>query len=289
MTYPLRLAAALAALLLGLSCTADTLADKSAEPGAPRPHPRLKREQPPGRREKLSLGVLFLPAALKPHGRVPLLIHFHGGTWLPEVAAARHGGTAVITVQLGSGSAVYGKPFADPKRFATLLAEAETKAGVGFGPVTLTAWSAGYGAVRAILREPSNYHRVRGVLLLDGLHAGYTDHRAAARKAPLAEDLAVFVQFARDAAAGKKRMLVTHTQIVPGTYASTTETADYLLRALGLERRSVRQPGPMGTHQTSEARRGGFMLLGFAGAAAADHVDQLHALPDYLKMLAVRP
>src|SRR5262245_57309716 len=74
-----------------------------------RAHPRLKEESPPGRREKLEVGTLFVPAALK--SPAPLFVHFHGGTWLPEVAAARAGKTAVISVQLGSGSSVYAKPF----------------------------------------------------------------------------------------------------------------------------------------------------------------------------------
>jgi hypothetical protein len=218
---------------------------------------------------------------------VPLFIHFHGGDWLPEVVAARHGRTAVLTVQLGSGSAVYGKPFADPKRFPDLLAEAETRAGVRFHPIALTAWSAGYGAVRAILKEPANYERVRTVMLLDGMHASHAAGRApAAGPRPLfADHLAVFVKFARDAAAGRKQMLVTHTEITPGTYASTTETADYVLKALQLERVPLREPGTLPLRPRSEARRGGFVLLGFAGTTAADHVDQLHLLPDYLKML----
>src|SRR5439155_5344140 len=108
----------------------------------PRSHPRLPKERPDGRREKLALGTLFLPKSLSLKGEVPLLIHFHGGDWLPEVAAARHG-CAVLTVQLGSGSAVYGKPFAEPKRFAELLREIETKANLRVGPVTLSGWSAG--------------------------------------------------------------------------------------------------------------------------------------------------
>ena len=40
---------------------------------------------------------------------------------------------------------------------------------------------------------------------------------------------------AQEAAAGRKRMLVTHSEIFPGTFASTTETADYLLDKLGLK------------------------------------------------------
>jgi hypothetical protein len=279
------LGAALTGLLLALCENAGSQAPDKPPPSIARP--RLKPEKPAGRREKLSLGVLFLPAALKPEGEVPLFIHFHGGDWLPEVVAARHGKTAVLTVQLGSGSAVYGKPFLDPKRFSDLMAEAEARSGVRFGPLTLTAWSAGYGAVRAILQVPAHFDRVQNVLLLDGLHAGYADKTVSGPRPLVAENLAVFVKFARDAAGGRKRMLVTHTQIVPGTYASTTETADYLLRALQLERVPLQKAGPLGTRQLSEARRGGFVLLGFAGATAADHVDQLHALPDYLKMLHV--
>jgi hypothetical protein len=128
-----------------------------------RSHLRLKEEKPSGRREPLEIGTLFLPANLRLQGKVPLLVHFHGSTWLPE-AAARDGKTAVLTVQLGSGSSAYARPFADPKRFAELLKRAEEKAGVQFDPVTLSAWSAGYGAVREILKVPEYYQRVRGVL-----------------------------------------------------------------------------------------------------------------------------
>ena len=68
-----------------------------------RAHPRLKEQSPPGRREKLALGTLFLPAGMKTANGVGLLFFFHGGTWLPEVAAAQNK-MAVVTVQAGSGS-----------------------------------------------------------------------------------------------------------------------------------------------------------------------------------------
>ena len=80
-------------------------------------------------------------------------------------------------------------------------------------------------------------------------------------------------------------MIVTHSEVFPGTYASTTETADFLLRQLGLARRTVLRWGPMGMQQTSEVRRGRFRLLGYAGNSAPDHVDQFHALPDLLRRL----
>lgn len=251
-----------------------------------RAHPRLKEEKPAGKREKLKVGTLFLLERLKREGKVPLFLHFHGGTWLPEVAAARHGGTAVVGVQLGSGSGVYARAFADPKTFGELLREAETKAGVRFEPVGLTAWSAGYGAVREVLKVPEYYRRVRFVLLIDGLHAGYVGGQPGPRESQLvAADLEPFVRFARDAAAGTKQMIITHSEIFPGTYASTTETADYLLRQLGVTRQATLRWGPMQTQILSDTRRGRLRVVGFAGNSAPDHVDQLHALPECLKWI----
>jgi hypothetical protein len=248
-----------------------------------RPHPRLKEEHPEGRREKLEAGTLFIPAGLKAKGPVGLFVHFHGGEWIPQVAAARQGSVAVLSFQLGTGSGVYGKAFADPKRLARLLQEAERKTGFRFDPVGLTSWSAGYGAIRAILKEPSSYERIRFVLLLDSLHAGYETGQPGPRESKLvADDLEPFLRFARDATEGKKQLIVTHTEVFPGTFASTTETADYLLSQLGLRRQAILRWGPLQTQQLSEVRKGQLMVAGFAGCSAPDHVDQLHALPDFL-------
>ena len=79
--------------------------------------------------------------------------------------------------------------------------------------------------------------------------------------------------------------MVEHTEIFPGTYAGTTETADYLLEQLQLRRTAVLKWGPMGTQQLSEASQGRFLLEGYAGNSAPDHVDQLHSLPEYLKWI----
>ncbi len=250
-----------------------------------RAHPRLRQESPTGRRQQLQLGTLFIPAKLRSKSKLPLFVHFHGSTWLPEVAA-RAANMAVISIQLGTGSSAYARPFTDPQRFGQLLAEAEAKAGVKFEPVALTAWSAGYGAIREILKVPAYYARVERVLLIDGLHTDYVDGRPGSLESQLeTEKLAIFLQFARDAVAGKKQMIITHSEIFPGTFASTTETADYLLKELGLRRRAVLKWGPMGMQQLSEARKGRFSLIGYAGNSAPDHVDQLHSLPEYLKWM----
>jgi hypothetical protein len=246
-------------------------------------HARLVEEAPAGRREKLDLGTLYLPAGLP--SRPPLLLFFHGGAWIPEVAAAQNR-MAVIGVQAGAGSSSYAKLFDDPQRFLRLLREAETKAGFPFGRVTIGGWSAGCGALRQILKGPESYARVNAVLSIDGIHTDYADGKPGPLESTLGPDnLQVWLQLGRDAAAGRKRFLMTHSEIFPGTYASTTETADYLLAQLGIPRRAVLRWGPMGLQQLSFAARGRFLLLGYAGNSAPDHVDQLHSLPVFLKWL----
>ena len=72
---------------------------------------------------------------------------------------------------------------------------------------------------------------------------------------------------------------------VPGTYASTTETADFILTAVQLKRHPVLQWGPGGMQMLSETRAGGLTVLGFAGNTAPDHVDHFHGLPEFLKQM----
>ena len=74
-------------------------------------------------------------------------------------------------------------------------------------------------------------------------------------------------------------------EIFPGTFASTTETADWLLNALGLHRTPVLAWGPRGTQQLSEVHSGRFELRGYAGNSAPDHIDQLHGMPEFLQRL----
>ncbi|MGL4550960.1 MAG: hypothetical protein ACRC33_07220 [Gemmataceae bacterium] len=254
------------------------LLSASAQTGPEEGRPRLKKEEPPGKRVALAAGKLFVPEALAGAKTAPLLVHFHGPGWVAEVAGARHG-HVVVSVQLGSGSSKYAEPFKDASKFAELLAEVEAKSGLRPGLVTLSGWSAGYGAVRAILRQKEHYARVQRVILLDGMHAGYL--KGTAR--PIPGDLDSFVTFARDAVAGKKRFLFTHTRIVPPGYASTTETADFVLDQAGVGRAKAAGPGPSGLPLETEACKGGLRVLGCAGATAADHIDHLHALAALLK------
>lgn len=251
-----------------------------------REHPRLTEETPPGRRVDLGPGTLFVPERVKNTRGVRLLLFFHGGDWLPEVAAAQQRNMAVISVQAGAGSNTYANLFRDPLRFPKLIADAEGKSGLEFGEIDLGGWSAGCGALREILKDPASYKRVSRVLCIDGIHTGYVTGKPGPQESQIETDnLQIWVQIGRDAIAGSKRLIITHSEIFPGTFASTTETADYLLREWGLAPHPMVKWGPMKTQILSEASKGRLLVIGFAGNSAPDHVDELHSLPKYLRWL----
>ena len=285
-----------------------------------RPHPRITQTESAGRRvdlKSLKGARLFIGPGVNPNRPVALLIHFHGASWLIEQHVARYlPRAALITVNLGAGSSAYRKPFEQPETFQNLLSEAAETWGSkrGWASITLSGFSAGYGAVREILRQPEYFALVNNVLLLDGMHASYSpEGKLLADGGTIqASDIDVFVNFARAAVAGgrvsggssprvskgvvskgvfnkgdagRKTFVVTHSEIFPGAYASTTECADYLLSQLSLKRESKLVSGPMGMQQLSAADAGGFHLRGYAGNSAPDHIDFLHAMPAWFGLV----
>lgn len=203
-------------------------------------------------------------------GRTPVILHFHGSPWLiQQAAASRFGNVTVAAIQIGAGSRVYREAFSTREAFESLLAEAEAAT----RPVILTSFSAGYGAIKSILEHSAD--RIAGIVLIDSLHAGYGPERK-----PVAADLESLAAFAKN-----RPLVITHSEVYPGTYASTTETADWLLARLGARRRAVLRWGPGGMQQVSEARRGNITVLGFAGNSAPDHVDHLHGYSTWLRYL----
>jgi len=228
------------------------------------------------------MGSLFVSTAAEHRKSVPLVIHFHGPDWLANTAAVKwKKAVCVVTVQLGAGSGVYSRAFADPERLAALLKEAEQASGIELKPVIISSFSAGYGAVREILKNRENWPRIDGIILEDSLHTGYVPD---GKPGPLeTANLDPFVAFSREAVAGRKHMLITNSEVFPGTFASTTETTDYIVEQLGLKRRPVLKTGPVGMQQVSDVHAGRFHLMGFAGNSAPDHVDHLHGLPVWLR------
>ena len=240
---------------------------------------------------------VWVPDRVRSRHAFDVVIHFHGASWLPRQAVAALGSrTVAVVLNLGAGSGIYDRSFADPAVFDTLLDTVmrEVAAATGrvsrIGRVTLVGFSAGHGAVRAILREPRHLARVDAVLLLDGMHTSYVPEGQVLAAGGTLDtmNLVSLTAFARAAARGDKRMLIAHSEIFPGTYASTTETADWTIGALGLRRTPVLKWGPRGMQQLSEVHVRRLGVMGFAGTTAPDHIDQLHAMPELLKRLLSR-
>ena len=261
-----------------------------------RPHPRIQQIEVKGQRidlRTLKGARLFVGPAVNANRPVPLLIHFHGVPWLVERHVSLHlPRAALITVQLGSGSSAYRHPFEQPETFQNLLQEAADALHLksSWSSITLSGFSAGYGAVREILRQTEYFQLVNNVLLLDGMHTSYLPEgkRLADGGEIDPAGLDSFINFAKEAVAGRKIFIVTHSEIFPGTYASTTECADYLLSRLGLQRRAQLRAGLIGMQQTSAVDVKGFHLRGYAGNSAPDHVDFLHAMPEWFALLKIR-
>ncbi|MCC6774150.1 MAG: hypothetical protein IT360_23390 [Gemmatimonadaceae bacterium] len=235
---------------------------------------------------------LHLPARPAASGASPLLVHFLGPAYLAvDAAQAADSGMMVAVINLSPGSAAYERPFRDPTTWPRLIAaidsvlRAATSPSAHTGDIYLSAFSAGNGAVRAILADSIQLQRIRGVAILDGIHTSYAPAgRVVAEGGTLdPTPLQAIARYARAAIAGHVRLLVTHSEVFPGTFASTTETADWLLATLASPRRAVLAWGPNGMQQTSAAGAGGFTLLGFAGNSAPDHLDHLHALREWLR------
>ena len=280
------------------SAAEDSGAPKVSAPPAPpsqnpspmvehtRAHERVAQKALSGRRFTIEgvldkpVEVLITPAAAA-SDRVEYLIHFHGAPWLAMQAAEESGRPfVVLNVNLGGGGNRYSSAFADAAVFERLLQRAAETA-APHKAIYLTAFSAGYGAVREIVGQTPD--PIEGVLLLDGLHASYVpDRKPIAEGGKIDESrLMPFLAYARRA----KRLVITHSEIFPGTFASTTETTDWLIQQLGLKRTPVMKWGPLGMQQLSEVRSGNLTILGFAGNAGPDHIDHFHAIGTLLPTL----
>ena len=241
----------------------------------------------PGRHVKLAGDAeLFVPYRFKadPGGDVEVVLHLHGAPHVVELSLVTLGRPAVLIEFNRKGlSSVYTAPFKDPKLLTRLVDSAlrELKSlGITDGRperrLVLSAFSAGFGGVREILKVPENVARIDAVVLADSLYCGYTGDPARREVDPAL--MVGFRKFALEAAAGRKAMLVTHSAQIPESYASTTETADDLARSAGLTFQADREDWADGWTQTRIAKKGRLLIVGFEGKEAADHMEHLRGI-----------
>ncbi|MBK8913328.1 MAG: hypothetical protein IPM64_01800 [Phycisphaerales bacterium] len=230
---------------------------------------------PEGLRFRLVSGAeVFVPTGVGGAAAIDLVVHFHGVSAVTERELAAAGVRAVLlTVNYRGLSAAYERPMSDSRAFDDLLDQAlvELKAR-GLMPVSgrwrrvcVSAFSAGFGAVRALLAEPRHFARIDALILADSLYAGYEED-AAGVKRPSPRNMHGFRRYATVAAIGRKALIVTHTYLEPGTYAGTHETADDLLAFVGVEADSPQLAGLAARSEAELSARNGAELSARNGA-----------------------
>jgi D-alanyl-D-alanine carboxypeptidase/D-alanyl-D-alanine-endopeptidase (penicillin-binding protein 4) len=252
----------------------------------------------PSNFKRIAVGkaVLSLPADWRAPGpEIPVWLHLHGAPATVEAQFATLGVPGVlVNVTLPGLSKIYADYFAGPEALADLLrdvtAALRTESSAQpwrLGRLTVSSFSAGFGGVRAMLHQPAAFDRIGALVMADSIYCGYAGDVAAKQ---LDEELmAGFLRFARLAAEGKKRLVVSHSRQVPEGYASTTETADYLLAKLGGERTGEIEEWPGGLRLLSTCSLGRCEILGFDGDGPADHMRHLQSIGQLLERAIERP
>ena len=231
---------------------------------------------------------IYIPTFFHPtDGAYDLIVHFHGLAAAQESNIERsHVNAVVASIYLGVGSGPYENAFKDPWSFPHLLKVLEKAVaksggadGARLGRIALSAWSAGYGSVSAILRVPTNAKRVDALLLADGLHSDYVDeHKHTVDDGPLAK----YAKIAEAAKKGDKLFALTHSSILTTGYPNTTETIGELLRLVSVEKEPMVSDGPRGMLEIYESDSGDFHVKGFLGTTVKDHIDHIWGMNETL-------
>ncbi|MGA2173511.1 MAG: hypothetical protein ABSH38_00870 [Verrucomicrobiota bacterium] len=289
-------------------------ADDVAPPAMPHRDIAPPKDPPRGETVNLKDGdiafTLFLPAGwqVPPTGETPLTVHFHGAAWFAIDEHLRHGlSTPLLAAYLGEGSSVYQKPFADRERFdrwlqlaVQALRERGAPANTRISAVDVTSFSAGYGAVRELLKSPKYSELIRRIVLSDSMYASLAEGSNAPVETPYGifrqparDQIDVWVPFARAAARGEKTFVLTVSEVPTAGYASSGECAAALIRELNAP---VTVIAPLSSAAASDpdfplkfrADLGNFHIWGYGGTNAQAHMNQVRHMADVWLALDAR-
>lgn len=249
-------------------------------------------------RVKAGKADLFLPPNFHVVDRkYDVIVHFHGMPRAQEANVTAAGiNAAVVSINLGSVPSRYGKWYRSPRALDRILAKTHrlvmasgrAPRGARIGRVALSAWSAGFGAVGAIMKHEKARARVDAVLLADGLHAPYLDKR---RHVIEESSLAKYVRLSEEAARGEKLFVLTHSSIPTYGYANVTETVGTVLRLASVEFEKDAPPpwAPRNMRPLYQVNKGDFHVIGYDGRSARDHIDHIWAMGETMyPLLAAR-
>jgi len=240
----------------------------------------------------LTTGRLFIPNTESIRPQAPdLILHLHGAPGTVEKNLRRSHPDAIhVNITLPGLSSVYKKHFQDPSGFPSLLEETKvilSKEGYATMPafrrIILMSFSAGFGGVRELLKQPESVEQIDAIIMADSIYAGFVGEMED-RKVN-SSHMEPFLSFAKQAVAGKKQMIISHTQLFTPEYASTKETAAWLIDGLGGKRIPARKEHPGGMVEWSHFQQGRFHVFEFEGETGEEHMKHLTHIGLFLEMI----
>jgi hypothetical protein len=293
--------------LLSIACGSTAPAPPAAPRATPKPREAREQKEPEAARPMLRPApappvlakgkpiirvsrersgiALYVPATIAlREERFDLVVHFHGP--LDTTVASMEQSdlrAAVVNVDLGPGAPLYKAAFTPPESLRSVIDFAErnlaesgrVKKGM-IGRVALSSWSAGYGAVREIMKRPEDMARVEAVLLADGFFSEWSDPR---RHTVSVDKLDDSFNFAYRASRGARLFVVTHTSLDTGVYAGPADCAVALIHELGGKLGPPHVPNvDAGGPPAYAVDMGELHVWGFGGTSWDDHLAQHRAM-----------
>jgi hypothetical protein len=281
-------------------CFAMRAAELHVPPRLDQPVPKLSTSDIHG--EQLALderGVkftLFLPQGWSTNcvTNAAITAHFHTVASSAIPSHVRRGSLdPLIVFALGSGSSAYRAPFEDTNRFGRILDLVEKQlrergAECRITNVDISSFSAGYGAVRELVKSPQYFAIIRRVVLLDSIYgslqaqpAGVTNRVADPAHAD------VWAPLARAAMKGDKTFVITLSDILPPNFASSLEVTSALLDHVGLKL----EPTTFATNEfalISRVDAGNFHVWRYAGTNGPAHMAHVQHMADVWRAIERR-
>lgn len=225
---------------------------------------------------------VHLPPSWKPKAREDLTIHFHTSERVSIPAHRRSGLEGpLITLNRPGLSSAYRVPFEDTGRLrrvmnltAGYLKQKGAPEQMEWANLDISSFSAGYGAVREIVKLPWAFRLIRRVVLADSLYGSLDPD--SERRQPTQATIAAWLPLAEAAARGEKTFLIT-TSEVPTPYASSSECSAAIARHVG-GNLTPGPPDPPDLGELSQYRlrdrfdKGRLHLWHYEGSDGASHV-----------------
>jgi hypothetical protein len=229
----------IASILIAAAAAAPQ--DRLPEPPVMMPREISPRAEWPGVSlplEPEGKAVLFIPSSAKPGKDVALTLHFHSATWHAIQEHLDRGlNGPLIAFYPGEGSSTYANAFSSPDRLRgwmeRTLDELRSRGwdkDSKISALEVSSFSAGYGAVREMVKWPWAFALIRRVVLADSL---YGSLRNTEIRAPVREHVEVWKPLAVAAVEGKKTLAITTSSVPTPQYASSKEVALALMAEVG--------------------------------------------------------